>query len=92
MTILNLSLGVSVLNDITEEVLQSMVRGRIPSLWAGKSYPSLKPFAAYFNDLLERLAFLQVKSTFSNIIMATKLRQTILKDHKMYIKCILSKQ
>ncbi|XP_026726846.1 dynein heavy chain 7, axonemal [Trichoplusia ni] len=51
--------GVSVLTDITEEVLTSMVRGRIPSLWAGKSYPSLKPLASYFNDLLERLEFLQ---------------------------------
>lgn len=53
-------IGVSVLTDITEEVLTSMVRGRIPSLWAGKSYPSLKPLASYFNDLLERLEFLQV--------------------------------
>ncbi|KAJ8726572.1 hypothetical protein PYW07_001270 [Mythimna separata] len=51
--------GISVLNDITEEVLTSMVRGRIPALWAGKSYPSLKPFASYFNDLLKRLEFLQ---------------------------------
>ncbi|XP_045510942.1 dynein axonemal heavy chain 7 [Colias croceus] len=51
--------GVSVLNDITEEVLTSMVRGRIPALWAGKSYPSLKPLAAYFDDLLARLQFLQ---------------------------------
>ncbi|CAG4997774.1 unnamed protein product [Parnassius apollo] len=51
--------GVSVLTDITEEVLTSMVRGRIPALWAGKSYPSLKPLAAYFNDLLARLEFLQ---------------------------------
>ncbi|KAI5631027.1 dynein heavy chain and region d6 of dynein motor domain-containing protein [Phthorimaea operculella] len=51
--------GVSVLTDITEEVLTSMVRGRIPALWASKSYPSLKPMAAYFDDLLARLAFLQ---------------------------------
>ncbi|XP_052747260.1 dynein axonemal heavy chain 7 [Bicyclus anynana] len=51
--------GVSVLTDVTEEVLTSMVRGRIPALWAGKSYPSLKPLAAYINDLLARLEFLQ---------------------------------
>ncbi|CAH2067322.1 unnamed protein product, partial [Iphiclides podalirius] len=51
--------GISVLNDITEEVLTSMVRGRIPALWAGKSYPSLKPLASYFDDLLNRLEFLQ---------------------------------
>ncbi|XP_041972117.1 dynein axonemal heavy chain 7 isoform X2 [Aricia agestis] len=51
--------GVSVLTDITEEVLTSMVRGRVPSLWADKSYPSLKPLASYFDDLLERLNFLQ---------------------------------
>ncbi|KOB68985.1 Dynein heavy chain 7, axonemal [Operophtera brumata] len=52
--------GVSVLTDVTEEVLTSMVRGRIPAMWAGKSYPSLKPMAAYVNDLLARLAFLQI--------------------------------
>ncbi|XP_072937032.1 dynein axonemal heavy chain 7 [Epargyreus clarus] len=51
--------GVSVLTDVTEEVLTSMVRGRVPALWAGRSYPSLKPLAAYFNDLLARLNFLQ---------------------------------
>ncbi|GBP05920.1 Dynein heavy chain 7, axonemal [Eumeta japonica] len=51
--------GVSVLTDITEEVLTSMVRGRIPALWASKSYPSLKPLASYIDDLLARLAFLQ---------------------------------
>ncbi|XP_049887204.1 dynein axonemal heavy chain 7-like [Pectinophora gossypiella] len=51
--------GISVLTDVTEEVLTSMVRGRIPTLWIGKSYPSLKPLAAYVNDLLARLEFLQ---------------------------------
>lgn len=51
--------GVSVLTDVTEEVLTSMVRGKLPALWAGKSYPSLKPLAAYVDDLLARLNFLQ---------------------------------
>lgn len=43
------------------EVLRGDVAGgRLPSLWASRSYPSLKPLAAYFKDLLLRLATLQV--------------------------------
>jgi len=37
-----------------EDVFNSMLVGKVPAVWAAKSYPSLKPLAGYIADLIQR--------------------------------------
>ncbi|KAA0196090.1 Dynein heavy chain 1 axonemal [Fasciolopsis buskii] len=51
--------GLVVMSASLEDMAGSLFDNRVPLMWANKAYPSLKPLAAWVDDLLQRVAFIQ---------------------------------
>ncbi|KAG9490480.1 hypothetical protein GDO78_006034 [Eleutherodactylus coqui] len=49
--------GLSVMSNELDDLFNSMIVGKVPSMWSARSYPSLKPLGSYITDLLQRLNF-----------------------------------
>jgi dynein heavy chain len=51
--------GLVVMSAELEGMGNSMVVGKVPSMWSAVAYPSLKPLGSWVSDLLQRIDFLQ---------------------------------
>lgn len=52
--------GLSVMSAELESVGTALAQGRVPDMWKGVAYPSVKPLGSWTADLIERLAELGV--------------------------------
>ena len=51
--------GLVVMSSDLESMAESLYTNQVPAMWVKQAYPSLKPLAAWIDDLVERLAFVK---------------------------------
>jgi len=49
--------GEIIMSSELEEMSVSFINNQVPVLWKSKSYPSLKPLASWFDNLIQRIEF-----------------------------------
>jgi dynein heavy chain len=52
--------GTLLMSNELEDLLKSLLLGKVPELWKSKSYASIKPLGSFINDLSARIFFFQV--------------------------------
>merc|ERR1711939_59927 len=50
--------GLVVMNNELDAMANAIAMSAVPPAWEGKAYPSLKPFANWVDDLMDRLSFI----------------------------------
>jgi len=51
--------GLLLMDHTLEAAYMAIFDGKVPPMWLGKSYNSLKPLGSYVNDLVERIKFFE---------------------------------
>jgi len=51
--------GEALMSDMLEKINQSLTLNQVPKEWEKRAYPSMKPLASWFEDLLERVKFIK---------------------------------
>ncbi|VEL32913.1 unnamed protein product [Protopolystoma xenopodis] len=51
--------GLVVMSSALEEMSVSLFDNQVPTLWANRAYPSLKPLASWIDDLVQRVDFIK---------------------------------
>jgi len=51
--------GTVVMSMELEQMFNNFLEGRVPTMWETWAYPSLKTLYNWFDDLLERVAFMR---------------------------------
>ena len=57
---------------------------QVPSMWAAKSYPSLKPLGSYVADLVARLRFFKV---IFSLVLYSNINRPSSRDFLIYFCC-----